>query len=58
MKEKNTDKQEKLQIFFPVKTIKLLEEIGYAMGIKRTDVVKIAVNKYVDDYMRKNKSNK
>ena len=38
--------QIKLQINFPQEVI---EEIGKSMGIKRTDVVKIAVKKYVDE---------
>lgn len=39
----------KLQINFPKDTIKDLEKISEKMGIKRTDVVKIAVKKYVDE---------
>ena len=42
--------QEKLQIYFPNSTIQRLEEIGEDIGIKRTDVVKIAVKKYIDEY--------
>ena len=41
--------QIKLQINFPQEVIEGLEEIGKSMGIKRTDVVKIAVKKYVDE---------
>lgn len=42
--------QTKLQIFFPNETIQDLEYVGKDIGIKRTDVVKVAVKKYVDDY--------
>lgn len=42
--------QDKLQIYFPNSIIKRLEEIGEDIGLKRTDVVKIAVKKYVDEY--------
>ena len=41
--------QIKLPINFPQEVIEGLEEIGKSMGIKRTDVVKIAVKKYVDE---------
>ena len=42
--------QENLQIYFPSSTIHRLEEIGKDIGVKRTDVVKIAVKKYIDEY--------
>ena len=44
--------QQKLQIFFPDKTIKELEQMAEDMGIKRTDVVKVAVKKYIDEYKK------
>lgn len=44
------DKEQiKLQINFPKVVVEGLEEIGNSMGIKKTDVVKIAVKKYVDE---------
>lgn len=52
MKKTQTEKQTKLQIFFPDNTISKLEQIGEDMGIKRTDVVKIAVKKYIDEYKK------
>lgn len=50
---KNTEGYHKLQILFPDKVVKELEKISEDMGIKRTDVVKIAVKKYVDEYKSK-----
>ena len=41
--------QIKLQINFPKEVVEGLEEIGKSMGIKKTDVAKIAVKKYVDE---------
>ena len=44
------DKEQiKLQINFPKEVVEGLEEIGKSMGIKKTDVAKIAVKKYVDE---------
>ena len=53
--EKGERQSEKLQIFFTPATLEVLEEIGEKLEIKRTDVVKMAVKKYVDDY-RANKT--
>lgn len=39
----------KLQINFPKEAVEGLEEIGKSMGIKKTDVAKIEVKKYVDE---------
>lgn len=55
LNENGERQSEKLQIFFTPSTLEVLEEIGEKLEIKRTDVVKMVVKQYVDDY-RKNKT--
>lgn len=54
LNEKGERQSEKLQIFFTPSTLETLEEIGEQLEIKRTDVIKMIVKQYLDDY-RKNK---
>lgn len=52
VEKKQDNNIQKLQIVFPEKALDDIEKIAEDMGIKRTDVVKIAVKKYIDEYKK------
>lgn len=55
LNENGERQSEKLQIFFTPSTLEVLEEMADKLEIKRTDVIKMMVKQYVDDY-KKNKT--